>query len=231
MLQALAATPLVALPRRVHAEGKVVLMVGSSMMAGGFGLYLGQDLAEQTGCTIDRRAKTSSGLARPDFYDWVSEGAKMREESGCDVVVAIFGGNDGQGQWLGNAYDPPWIRYGEPEWIPEYRRRVNRFADAVAPDRQRLVWIGMPPVRLEKLNARVAAMNEVYESEMALRPNARFVRTWDVMSVKGKYSDHLKVDGVRTKVRAPDGVHVSPSGAHFLADFVRPFVSEQLLRD
>ena len=228
-LSTLAAAPLAAaVPRSARAEGKTILMIGSSMMAGGFGLYLGQDLAREFGCTIDRRGKASSGLARPDFHDWIREGRKAREESNADLVVVIFGGNDGQGLWMGDKVSPPWIRYGEPGWIPEYRRRVNHFADAVAPDHQRLFWIGMPQVRAEKLCKRVGEMNVVYESEMAFRPNARFISTWQAMTVRGKYSDHMIVDGSRWRVRAPDGVHVSPTGAHVLADYVRPAIAEAL---
>jgi hypothetical protein len=216
------------LPRSALADGATVLMIGSSMMGGGFGLYLGQDLEREFGCTIDRRAKASSGLARPDFYDWIKLGAKAREEAKPDVVVCMFGGNDGQGIFLGRKHDPEWYRYGEPGWIPEYRRRVNMFADAVAPDRERLFWLGMPQVSSEKLCSRVAEMNEVYEVEMSLRPNARFVSTWDALTVKGGYSDHIVIDGTRTRVRSGDGVHVTPTGAHLLADYVRPYISAAL---
>ncbi|PRP96535.1 hypothetical protein ENSA5_36110 [Enhygromyxa salina] len=228
-LSTLAAAPAVALlPRRARAAGPKVLMMGSSMMAGGFGLYLGQDLEREFGCVIDRRGKPSSGLARPDFYDWITIGGKAREEFQPDIVVCIFGGNDAQGLYLGRNADPKWYRYGEPEWMPEYRRRINAYADAVAPRHERLFWIGMPQVRSEKLHGRVAEMNVVYESEMSLRPNARFVSTWDALTVRGKYSDHVVIDGKRVRARASDGVHVSPAGAHALADYVRPHIAEIL---
>ncbi|PRQ09851.1 DUF459 domain-containing protein [Enhygromyxa salina] len=228
-LSLLAAAPAAfVLPRSARADAATVLMIGSSMMGGGFGLYLGQDLEREFGCKIDRRAKASSGLARPDFHDWFKLGAKAREEANPDVVVCMFGGNDGQGIYMGRNADPEWYRYGDPGWVPEYRRRVNAFADAVAPGRERLFWLGMPQVESEKLCSRVAVMNEVYEVEMSLRPNARFVSTWDALTVKGAYSDHVVVDGTRTRVRSGDGVHVTPSGAHLLADYVRPYISEAL---
>ena len=216
------------LPRSAHADAATVLMIGSSMMGGGFGLYLGQDLEREFGCQIDRRAKASSGLARPDFYDWFKIGAQAREQAKPDIVVCMFGGNDGQGINMGRNADPEWYRYGEPGWVPEYRRRVNRFADAVAPGHERLFWLGMPQVKSEKLCSRVAVMNEVYEVEMALRPNARFVSTWDALTVRGKYSDHVVVDGTRKRVRSGDGVHVTPTGAHLLADHVRPAIAAAL---
>ena len=228
-LSLLGAAPAAALvPGVAHAGGAKVLMIGSSMMAGGFGLYLGQQLEAAHGCVVERRTKVSSGLARPDFHDWIANGAAAREEVQPDIVVCMFGGNDGQGLWMGPDQEPPWYRYGEPGWVPEYRRRVNQFADAVAPERERLFWIGMLQVRGDKLHERVAVMNTIYESEMAIRPNARYISTWDELTVNGKYSDKIMVDGSRMRVRAGDGVHVSPTGAHVLADFIQPFIAEEV---
>jgi hypothetical protein len=218
----------VLLPRPARAESTRILMIGSSTMAGGFGIYLGQDLEREHGCVIDRRGKPSTGLARPDFHDWIKAGAQAREAFRPDVVLCLFGGNDGQGLYMGrqsrSAGAEEWIRWGEPGWVPEYRRRVNAFADAVAPGPERLVWIGMQQVREERLRTRVEIMNEIFETEMAVRPNARYVSTWTALSDDGKYSDHMTVDGQRSRVRTGDGVHVTASGAHVLADFVRPHV-------
>jgi uncharacterized protein len=208
-------------PRRAHAGAKV-LMIGDSLIAGGFGLFLAQDLAREHGFEVDRRGKSSTGLARPDFHDWINIGAAARAEAKPNVVVCMFGGNDGQGLYMGR---DQWIRYGEPGWTPEYRRRVNAFADNVTAAGERLVWIGMPQMRLDRLHERVAHMNTIFEAEMALRPNARFVRIWEVLAVDGKYSDHVEIGGKRTRVRTGDGVHITTAGAHYLADFVRPFVA------
>lgn len=216
------------LPFPARAESTRILMIGSSTMAGGFGLYLEQDLEREHGCVIDRRGKPSTGLARPDFHDWIKAGAQARAEFNPDVVLCLFGGNDGQGLYMGRtsraAGADEWIRWGEPGWIPEYRRRVNAFADAVAPESERLVWIGMQQCREQRLRDRVEIMNGIFEAEMALRPNARYVSTWAALSDDGKYSDHMTIDGKRSRVRTGDGVHVTPAGAHVLADFVRPYV-------
>jgi hypothetical protein len=224
-LASLAALPVVTLAPRRGRAGVKILMIGDSMIAGGFGLFLAQDLEREHGYVVDRRGKSSTGLARPDFHDWISVGAAARDQAQPTAVVCMFGGNDGQGLYMGRTADPEWIRYDEPDWTPEYRRRINAFADAVTVAGERLVWIGMPQMRLDRLQQRVAHMNTIYESEMAIRPNARFVPIWDVLAVDGKYSDHVEIAGKRTRVRTDDGVHITTAGCHYLADFVRPYIT------
>lgn len=211
-----------------HAAPKKILMIGDSMIAGGFGLFLARDL-ESEGLVVDRRGKSSTGLARPDFHDWIAEGAKAHAESKPDAVVCMFGGNDGQGLYMGRNADPEWIRYEEPAWTPEYRRRVNAFADAVTPKGEHLFWIGMPQMKLDKLHQRVKHMNKIYRAEMAIRPNARFVDIWRVLADEsGKYADKIEIAGKKTRVRTGDGVHLSTEGCHHLADFVRPEILLEL---
>jgi len=220
-LAALAAASVVPLlPRRAEAAPYRVLIVGDSMIAGGFGLFLQRDLETHEGYSVERRGKSSTGLARPDFYDWIEEGAKARAETKPDAVVCMFGGNDGQGLYMGK---DSWIRWGEDEWSPEYRRRINRFADAVTAEGERLYWIGMPQMRLERLHERVGHMNTIFEAEMAIRPNARFIDIWQVLADdKGRYADKLEIGGRRVRVRTGDGVHLTVDGCHYLADAVRP---------
>ncbi len=199
-----------------------MLLIGDSMIAGGFGLYLAQDLERDHGILVERHGKSSTGLARPDFYDWVEVGAELVDAHKPDVVACMFGGNDGQGLYMGRKADPKWIRYEEEGWTAEYRRRVNAFADAVTPQGQHLLWIGMPVMKPSKLHGRVSHMNTIYRAEMAIRPQATFIDIWRTLAkADGGYTDHIEVEGKRARVRAGDGVHMSRTGAHYLADYVQ----------
>jgi hypothetical protein len=223
------ASLLAALPRSAQAKPVKLLVLGDSMIAGGFGLFLERALIKHDGFEVMRQGKTSTGLARPDFYDWVAEGAKATAAFGPDAVLCMFGGNDGQGLHMGRNADPEWIRWDDPGWTPEYRRRVNAFADAVTPKREYLFWVGMPQMRLDKLHARVKHMNQIYRAEMAIRPNALFVDIWRVLADdKGKYADKIDIAGTRTRVRASDGVHLTVDGAHHLVSHVRPEILLEL---
>jgi hypothetical protein len=209
--------------RRARADAPRVLIVGDSMIAGGFGLYLEQELRARAGWTVVRRGKTSSGLSRPDFFDWVREGRRLRERHEPTAVVAMFGGNDGQGLWMGRKAPSPWIRWHEPGWTEEYRRRVDAFVEAVAAKSTWMFWVGMPVMKPVRLHERVRHLNTIYRAQMAIRPRAEFVDVWRVLAgPAGEYVDRLPVDGQRTKVRAGDGVHLTVAGAHLLVRHVVP---------
>jgi hypothetical protein len=208
-------------------NAKKISILGDSMIAGGFGLYLEQALEKDPGYLVARQGKSSTGLARPDFYNWMKEGQSQCQKEHPDAVVVMFGGNDGQGLWMGRKAEPKWIRYEEEGWTAEYRRRVNEFADVVSAGGKELIWIGMPVMRPTKLHSRVAHMNDIYRAEMAIRPNAHFIDIWPILANgEGKYADHVKVDGKKVRVRAQDGVHLSRSGAHHLVSQVAPQIAQ-----
>ena len=215
--------------------GTRVLVIGDSMIAGGFGLYLARALGEDRGYDVTRRGKSSSGLSRPDFFDWPAEAKRLVGETPYDATVVMFGGNDVQGLYMGKG---EWITWDDEGWSEEYARRVNALADIVAPDGQQLFWIGMPVMRPSKFHARVQRVNTIYRAEMAIRPNALFIDIWSVLADEdGQYSDHIYVtppgevaEGEeppkrkKVLVRAGDGIHLTVAGAHYLTDHIEQVV-------
>ena len=229
--------------------GTRVLVIGDSMIAGGFGLYLARALGER-GYDTTRRGKSSSGLARPDFFDWLAEAKRLVGETPYDATVVMFGGNDVQGLYMGKG---EWITWDDEGWSEEYARRINALADIVAPAGQQLFWIGMPVMRPSKFHARVQRVNTIYRAEMAIRPGGMFVDIWSVLADEdGQYSDHIYVtqggtegdsqaepteppseDAPKPKrkkilVRAGDGIHLTVAGAHYLTDHVEQVVHTEL---
>lgn len=228
--------------------GTRVLVIGDSMIAGGFGLYLARALGEDRGYDVTRRGKSSSGLSRPDFFDWMAEAKRLVGETPFDATVVMFGGNDVQGLYMGKG---EWITWDDEGWSEEYARRVNALADIVAPSGQQLFWIGMPVMRPSKFHARVQRVNTIYRAEMAIRPSALFVDIWSVLADEdGQYSDHIYVtpEGAKDEseaaadgegeskpakrkkilVRAGDGIHLTVAGAHYLTAHVEQVVHAEL---
>ena len=66
------------------ADGPKIVVLGDSMIAGGFGIFLARALAKDHGFSVRRHGKSSTGLARPDFFDWNEEATALVEREQPD---------------------------------------------------------------------------------------------------------------------------------------------------
>jgi uncharacterized protein len=200
------------------------LYVAGDSDAGTFGPYL-QRLMKQTGMvstTLDY--KVSSGLSRPDFFDWPSYFAQRIPAVNPDIVVVTFGGNDAQG--LRNK-DQTWAVQHSPgsggddtDWRAEYARRVGSAMDYLGGDNRTLIWVGIPNDNNPDVTARLQVQNEVVMAEAAKRPKVVFIDTWKRFSgLSGGFAPVVQDprDGQFKNVRASDGFHLNETGAEILA--------------
>ncbi|MBI4932618.1 MAG: DUF459 domain-containing protein [Actinobacteria bacterium] len=201
-----------------------VLILGDSD-AGAFGPYL-KTLLDQTGiASTELEYKTSSGLARPDFFDWPAFMREIVPQANPDIVVVTFGGNDAQG--LRNL-DLSWAVGHNPgegqddtDWKAEYGARVGAAMDYLTEGTRTLVWVGVPNASDPALTARLAVQDEVVRAEAAKRTDkVVFVDTWARFSGRnGGWAEYVidPRDGEGKDVRADDGFHLNVNGAEILA--------------
>ena len=155
-----------------------VFIVGDSD-AGTFGPYL-QTLLDGTGVVETQLDyKVSSGLARPDFFDWPAEIDRQLPAVNPDIVVATFGGNDAQGL----AVDSGEFVVGDPvaneaEWSEEYQRRVGAVMDQLTEGGRTLIWVGIPNDDNPDVTARMAIQDQAAKAAAAERPDVIFIDTW-----------------------------------------------------
>lgn len=211
------------LPRAARAGGKRVLLIGDSMIATALGQRIEHGL-ERHGFSVHRRGKSSSGLARPDFFDWHAEATKLVDKHQPDGVVLMMGGNDTQGLRT----DTGWIKWGAAGWNDAYAERVERLLDIVTPAGQPVCWVGLPIVRSPGYRKKVSAVNALVEKAVAARDGATFVSTWQTLTVGGDYTATMKVGGKDEAVRGSDGIHLTVAGARVLELAIREQVVASL---
>lgn len=212
-----------------------VLVFGDSDAAA-FGPYL-KKLLDQTGVattTVD--AHTSTGLARPDFFDWPAYMHQIVPQVNPDVVVVTFGGNDAQG--LRNL-DKSWAVNHEPasggddaDWKAEYGKRVGEVMDYLSGDNRTLVWVGIPNDDNPDVTARMKVQDDVVRAEAAKRPKVKFIDTWARFSGRnGGWAEFVvdPRDGVGKDVRQDDGFHLNTTGAEILAIDIAQAVKDDLI--
>jgi hypothetical protein len=197
-----------------------VFIVGDSD-AGTFGPYL-QTLLDGTGVVETQLDyKVSSGLARPDFFDWPAEIDRKLPEVNPDIVVATFGGNDAQGLAVAGGEfivgDPV---ADEAEWTEEYQQRVGAVMDQLTEGGRTLIWVGIPNDDNPDVTARMAIQDQAAKAAAAERPEVIFIDTWKRFSGRdGGWAEFVidPRDGEGKDVRADDGFHLNQTGAEILA--------------
>ena len=94
-----------------------VLAVGDSMMVS-LAPAIKKKIASLGG-NVDVDARVSTGLARPDVFDWPMAVKSHASKGRFDYIVVVMGTNDGQDF----AKNGGLIPYGSKEWVDEYLRR------------------------------------------------------------------------------------------------------------
>ncbi len=147
--------------------------------------------------------KISSGLMRPDFFDWPAYLAAEMARYDPDVVVFMVGANDANQ-----------VRSAEV-----YAERVGAVMDLLWRPGRVVVWVGQPNMGRPDLAASVPRINAIFQEQAALRPWVLYLDTWALTSTPaGAYAEALpNAEGVLEVIRVSDGVHFTPAGGRRLA--------------
>ncbi len=172
--------------------------------------------------------KVSSGLTRPDFFDWPAQLQRDIPEVDPDIVVVTFGGNDAQDVLLDNRSYP----VDSPEWKAEYSRRVGAVMDYLSDDGRTLVWVGIPNAESGAFRDRLNILQQVTKDAAAARPDVIYIDTWNIfVGASGGYAAYIidPRDRQGKLVRADDGFHLNQVGAEILAIEVAEAVTAELV--
>ena len=168
---------------------------------------------------LSAQPQVSSGLTRPDFFDWPTY---LRDEvlpADPEVVVVMFGANDSQGMEV----DGEPVQPDDERWQAEYRRRVGVVMDQLRGDGRLVVWVGQPHMREAGFDERMGVLDAIYEEEAAARPWVRFLDSRPVLSPDGQ---GYQATAGGTSLRQGDGIHLDRGGADLLAEAVFALVDE-----
>ena len=219
------------------AATPATLLIAGDSEAGTFGPYL-ETLMNQTGVVVTKLDyKVSSGLARPDFFDWPSHFTQLLPTVNPDIVVVTFGGNDAQGLAVVSGkfieQQPTGEVGADVSWRAEYGRRVGAAMDQLADGSRTVIWVGIPNDDSPEVTARMRVQDEVVRAEAAKRPEIVFIDTWARFSgISGGWAQFVvdPRDGVGKDVRADDGFHLNTAGAEILALDIAEAIRSDLVK-
>jgi hypothetical protein len=179
--------------------------------------YAAQDPAIDV---VALESQVSTGLGRPDVYNWYARFPQVLQQLHPRAVVLGFGMNDDHNYMSGLPPGRSIGPIGSKSWIAEYRRRVMGVTRLFVNAGVYVVWVGLPITRGEGRNSAYRVINPIIAQSAAAFPKrATFVDTWRMFSTpKGRYADYLgDVHGKLTKMRADDGVHYLPPAGDLVA--------------
>jgi lysophospholipase L1-like esterase len=211
-------------PREITDAAPLRLYIAGDSMAGQFGRPLAA-LAEETS-PIETRVDyhVSSGLSRPEYFDWPQRLIDMVVESGAEAVVFLVGGNDAQDvKWEGRV-----LHVDSRAWLDLYRLRVAEAMEIATAGGRRVYWVGQPIMKDDTYRERMAMLNRVYEEVAATHDGVTYIDTWEMFADEdGEYAAYLHdASGDRVRMRQGDGIHLTRAGADRLSARVLAIVRE-----
>lgn len=177
------------------------------------------DVLADRGWTIDERIIPSSGLSRPDFFNWSNTLPALLDELPVGVpVVVAFGGNDFQGLKApdGSSVAEP----DDPEWGEQYANRVREFMSELTDAGHPVIWIGvnqpggrdLPQPGSDSFVDGMATIRQLTMEVAASVPDVTYIDTWTLLSLPDGSPD--------PDSQVADQYHLTPTGAAQIAETV-----------
>ncbi len=193
-----------------------ILLIGDSMMGPGFGYMMVTLLGTDSSVYAKRFFKHSTGLSRPDYFDWFKQADALFAEDSYDVVVVMMGTNDAQGfEAEGTVH-----KFGSESWIRIYGTRASNFMKLLTVKAKKVYWVGMPPMREPGFDGRMKTLSKIVETQASQYERVHFLSLLDVLGVNGTYQPFLNYRGKLQSMRENDGIHFTNAGGGLVADTV-----------
>jgi hypothetical protein len=194
---------------------KRILIVGASSIQEGLGTELESQVKKFQGVEVKRFGQYSTGLCRPDYFDWNKKLKELIDSFKPDMVIGQWGENDCQG--MGNLDGSFHSKFGSAEWDSEYGKRVTTLVQMMEAAGAEAVLIGVPIMRAKKLSQQVDRLNKVSKTATEAA-GGTYISTWHITAdSEGKYRGAVQIGGKEKMIRAGDGIHLSNYGAEYVA--------------
>lgn len=198
-----------------------VLVVGDSQaqgLAGG----LQRQLRHDRSLRVIDRSRIATGLCSPTRFDWPAATPGIAAAERGAIAVVMFGAND----------RPPVRLHGRIDealsaaFCTSYGAHVRAIADDLRRCCAGVIWVGHPIVRDPAYAEDMALLNRLYAAQ-SIGTGADWFPSWPLFTDEGgNFVPYGKgLDGVTTRLRADDGVHLTSAGYDVLANALLPVVS------
>lgn len=208
-----------------YGRKKKVLIIGDSMMMEGLGPTLHSRLRKRDNLEVHREGKYSSGLSRPDFYNWFENLPVMLENYQPDLLIMSLGANDTQDIVI----DKKRYFIDTKAWAEIYLQRAKDFIALADNGKRQILWVSLPVMGKEPYFTRTKCISKLQAEASKTVSNARFINIEHLLTENGKYTTfYTGKNNKSIRLRSKDLIHVSSEGGEILTDYVLPSVDKDL---
>jgi lysophospholipase L1-like esterase len=160
---------------------------------------------------VTSEAHISTGISKPQMFDWVARAAVQARSLHPDVTAVYIGANDG---FALPAASGRLVLCCGPAWVEAFARRTrSMMASYARGGAGRVYWFTLPAPRDGAAAGVFRAINRAYlEAAAALPDLVRILDIRPVFTPGGTYRDSMYYQGRYVTVREPDGYHLSSGG-------------------
>jgi hypothetical protein len=211
--------------REPTADRRLRIVIVGDSLSQGIG-YAADSLFKPFWTEVYKQGQISSGLARPDYFDWPDRMQTIVDRANPDLVLVMLGENDNQGLLYPDGSLEQDI--GTVEWAAHYQERVERFAEIASSGGAHVVWIGLPNEPDKGRWDFIQKQDAIYQATADALPNVSYFDTWDAFAASdGGYSAFYRDGSKVREVRAPDGVHFNSDGYMLVTEKVAAFTTDE----
>ena len=186
-----------------------ILLAGDSMMQG-VAPFLVRELSQlHPDWQLIDLSKQSTGLTARRYFDWPMTIAQTIESQQLTWVIVFLGPNDPRDMFLPDKR----VSFATPEWLDNYVQRVDEILAHAVRRQVRVIWIGLPAMREDRLQRGVQVLNHVFH-DRAQAFGTDYLTTEPLIGVASLPFQKYQPDatGRPVSVRAEDGTHFTPTG-------------------
>ena len=172
---------------------------------------------------LGRFAKNSTGLTRPDRFNWATEAARIADTYKPSLYMMSLGLNDRQ-----SVVENGQVTLENSAAYPaKYKERVTAVLKVVAAANASLLWVGLPAMRAAAAD-RDGRIKNMYFSEAVAEfggAGIQYVEPWKLNpeADEDKFASYgPDINGRIVQIRQSDGEHFTAAGDLLVAVYLLP---------